>query len=135
MTRAAELGFGSANILVAALVAWGVGFALPARWWVVDAGSVVLTALMAASGLALLLRHRHAASLTRLAAAVALLLGLAVFAALALTASWLAGVYGPVGKGGATLFALVALLVLPYVVVLPAVELLWIGPRRRGPGP
>jgi hypothetical protein len=40
-------------------------------------------------------------------------------------------VYGPVGKGGAALFALVCALALPYVVVLPAAELLWLGPRAK----
>ena len=46
-------------------------------------------------------------------------------------ASWLYGVYGPVGKGGAALFILVAFLVLPYLVVFPAVLLAWVGPRQR----
>ena len=49
---------------------------------------------------------------------------------LALTASWLAGIYGPVGAGGAAIMALVAALALPYLVVLPCVELVWLAPRR-----
>ena len=48
---------------------------------------------------------------------------------LALTASWLSGVYGSVGMGGGIILALVAALALPYLVVLPCVELLCIGPR------
>ena len=135
MKKGARVGFGVANLGVAALVGWGVFRGLPTRWWVVDSGGAVVVVLMAASGLALLANHKHAAAVTRVAAAVVLGLGLAVFAALALTASWLQGVYGPVGKGGSAIFALVSLLVLPYIVVLPAVLLAWVGPRRREPTP
>jgi hypothetical protein len=135
MKKAPRLGFGVLNVLVAAAIAWGVFGGLPTRWWVVDSGGAVVVALMAASGVALLANHRLAEVVTRVASAVVLVLGLALFATLALTASWLHGVYGPVGKGGSAIFALVALLVLPYVVVLPAVLLAWVGPRARGPAP
>ena len=131
MQKGARIGFGVVNLGVAALVAWGVFRGLPTRWWVVDDGAAIVIALMAASGITLLANHRHAERVTRVAGFVVLALGLAVFAALALTASWLYGVYGPVGKGGAALFTLVALLVFPYVVVLPAVLLAWVGPRAR----
>jgi hypothetical protein len=131
MKRGPRIGFGIVNLAVAALVAWGVFRGLPTRWWVVDDGAAVVVALMAASGVALLANHRLAERVTRVAGFVVLALGLAIFAALALTASWLYGVYGPVGKGGAALFTLVALLVFPYVVVLPAVLLAWVGPRAR----
>lgn len=131
MTKRARIGFGVLNLGVAALVAWGVFRGLPTRWWVADTGGAVVVALMASSGVALLADHRLKETITRLAAVVVFVLGLTVFAVLALTASWLYGVYGPVGKGGAALFALVALLVLPYLVVLPAVLLAWVGPRAR----
>jgi cation transporter-like permease len=131
MKKGARIGFGVLNVAVAALVAWGVFRGLPTRWWVVDGGAAIVCALMAASGVLLLADHRSKELVTRVAGFVVLALGLAVFAALALTASWLYGVYGPVGKGGSALFALVALLVFPYVVVLPAVLLAWVGPRAR----
>lgn len=131
MKKAPRIAFGVTNLGVAALVGWCVFRGLPTRWWVVDAGGAVVVTLMAASGLALLANHRLAEKVTRIAAAVVLAHGLALFATLALTASWLYGVYGPVGKGGAALFVLVALLVVPYLVVLPAALLAWIGPRSR----
>ena len=134
MNKGARIGFGMLNLAVGALVAWGVFRGLPTRWWAVDSGAAVVCALLAASGILLLADHRRKEVVTRVAGFVVLALGLAVFAALALTASWLYGVYGPVGKGGAALFALVALLVFPYVVVLPAVLLAWVGPRARRPG-
>ena len=61
-----------------------------------------------------------------MAAALALAFGVALVTTLALTASWLSGVYGPVGRSGALLLTLVAALALPYLVVLPAAELLWL---------
>jgi hypothetical protein len=128
-SKRARVGFGIANVLVAVSVAVSVFALLPTRWWVVDAGAVTIAASLAASGGALLANARVAERVTRIAAFVVLLLGLGLFAALALTASWIHGVYGPVGKGGAILFGLVAALVLPYVVVLPAALLLWVGPR------
>lgn len=133
MKKGPRIAFGVVNLLVASLVAWGVFRNLPTRWWVVDGGAVVMVTLLTASGIALLTKHRLAEPVTRVAGAVVLALGLAVFAALALTASWLFGVYGPVGKGGAAIFFLVALLVFPYVVVWPAVLLGWVGPRARRP--
>lgn len=131
MTKRARMGVGVLNLGVAALVAWCVFRGLPTRWWVVDTGGAAVVGLMAASGLALLADHRRKEAITRVAATVVFVLGLTVFAMLALTASWLTGVYGPIGKGGAAIFALVALLVLPYLVVLPAALLAWVGPRAR----
>jgi hypothetical protein len=123
--------FGMLNLLVAALVGWCTFRGLPTRWWPVDAGGAVVVGLFAASGAALLSKHRYAEALTRLAGFVVLGLGMLAFALLAATAGWLAGVYGPVGKAGSAVFGLVAALVLPYLVVLPAVELAWVGPRAR----
>ena len=63
-----------------------------------------------------------------MAGIVSLVLGLFTVTVLSLTASWLSGVYGPVGHGGAIVLALVALLVFPYLVVAPVVQLLWLRP-------
>jgi hypothetical protein len=129
MTRRARIGFGIGNLVLAAFVAVGVFRLLPTRWWVVDGGAGIAAALLGGAGLALLLNKPVAERLARIASGVVLALGLALFAALALTASWIHGVYGPVGKGGAIIFALVAALVLPYLVVFPAVQLLAVGQR------
>jgi hypothetical protein len=127
--RRARIGFGAANLAIALFVAVGVFRLLPTRWWLVDGGAAVVALLLASSGIALLRSSGMAERLTRIAAAVVLVLGLALFAALALTASWISGVYAQVGSTGAIVFGLVALLVFPYLVVFPAVELAWIGPR------
>jgi hypothetical protein len=129
--RRVRIGFGAANLFTAVLVYAGVFRGLPTRWAPVDVGAVVVIALSAASGLALLADRRGAVALARVSSIVVLALGMIVFAALVLTASWLAGVYGPVGRGGALVFFLVAAMVLPYAIVVPAAELLWLGPPQR----
>jgi hypothetical protein len=123
LTRRASVAFGVANILTAALLVFGVFVALPARWWPVDTGCGVLVALELASGAGLLAGASWGTFAARVAASVALGLGLFVVTLLAVTASWLSGVYGPVGRGGAIVLALVAVLAVPYVVVLPLVQL------------
>ena len=127
----ARIGFGVANVAVALFVLYGVFRLLSTRWWVVDAGGLVIALLLGSSGAALLGKARAAARLTRIASGVVLVLGLAVFTAIVATAGWLSGVYGQVGVSGAIVFFLVAALVLPYLVVYPAATLAWIGPRPK----
>ena len=55
----------------------------------------------------------------------------AFVAILAWTASYLFGVYGPIGKGGAVIYLFVLALALPYLVAVPALRLVWVGPRER----
>jgi hypothetical protein len=128
-TRAASIGFGVTDVLTGALVAVGVFAGLPARWWPVDVGAGLLAALDVAAGVALLVGVRWAPRLVQVACAVALVLGLFTVTMGAVTASWLAGVYGPVGGGGALILGLVAALVLPYTVALPLAQLVWLRPR------
>jgi len=64
-----------------------------------------------------------------LASTVSLVLGLLLITTLALTASYLSGIYGPVGRGGALILSLLAATALPYLVALPVAQLAWL--RRR----
>ena len=132
LSRRAALVFGVANALTGTLVAVGVFAGLPSRWWPVDAAAAVLVGLEVVSGAALVAGARWAEKLARAASAVSLALGLFTVTILALTASWLSGVYGPVGRGGGLALALVAALALPYLVVLPSVELLWLRREKSG---
>jgi hypothetical protein len=127
-SRRASLVLGIADLVTAALVVFGVFVGLPTRWWPVDSAAVALTALEVASGIGLLAKARWAVRVARTTGAAALAIGLFTVTALAMTASWLSGVYGPVGRGGAIVLALVAVLVLPYLVVLPIAQLLWLQP-------
>ncbi len=120
--------FGALDFLAALVVGLGVFAGLPARWWVVDLPAVALVVLLGAAGVGLVGGLGWGERVARLASIVTLGLGLALLAALVVAASYLAGIYGPVGRGGALILVLVAALALPYLVALPVSQLLWLGP-------
>jgi hypothetical protein len=126
LSRRASVVFGIADVVTASLILVGVFLGLPSRWAPVDACAVVLVLLDMASGAGLLWGAPWSARVARAASAVSLAIGLSLVTLLSVTASWLSGIYGPVGMGGAVVLALVAALVLPYLVVLPVVRLLWL---------
>ena len=130
LSRRAALVFGIADLLTAAVVGLGVAV-LPARWAPVDSAAALLTAVELAAGVGLVARAAWGERAARAAAAIALALGLFTVTLLAVTASWLSGVYGPVGAGGAIILTLVAVMALPYLVVLPVVQLVWLRPRPK----
>ena len=131
MPRNVATLFGAGHLGVAALVAAGVFGGLPARWLPVDLPAAFLVVLLAGSGVGLLVRASWAARAARVTSAHVLVVGLALVATLAITASYLAGLYGPVGRGGALVLVLVLALALPYLVVLPAAELAWFARAAR----
>jgi hypothetical protein len=137
MSRRAAVAFGGANLLTGLLVAGGVFALLPSRWAPLDGVAGLVAALEVASGVGLVAGAPWGRAAARAASAVALAAGLSAVTVLAVTASWLSGVYGPVGTGGGIILALVAALALPYLVALPCAELLWLGARidARGPRP
>jgi hypothetical protein len=129
--RVVAIVFGLVNIASAVLVYLGVFEGLPSRYWPVDtlAALVVLALIAGAAGL--LGNARWAPWAARIAASFALAVGLALVSVTAVSASYLSGIYGPVGRGGALILLLVAALALPYLIVLPAAQLVWLGPWRR----
>ena len=133
--KLAQVGFGVVNLVSAVLVGLGVFVGLPTRYWLIDVPAVVVIVLLGAAGGGLLGRRAWGASVARVASIVTLVLGLLLVGTLAVTVSYLRGIYGPVGRGGALILTLVAALALPYLVVLPAVQLVWLGsPWRAAEG-
>jgi hypothetical protein len=129
--RRARIGFGVANVVVALALLGAVFKLLHTRWWLVDGGALVIGGLFLVSGYTLLGKMPPAERVTRWAALVVLVLGMALTTVLFATAGWISGVYGSVGAGGAVVFSLVGALALPYLVVLPAAELAWLGARAE----
>ena len=122
--------FGSLDLAAAVVVGLGVFAGLPARWWVVDVPAVVVTALFAVAGAGLWGRFGWGERVARAASIASLVLGLALITSLVIAASYLSGIYGAVGRGGALILVLVAALALPYLLALPVCQLLWLGPPR-----
>lgn len=128
--RQKRLLFGLLDVASGLGVLAAVYRGLPARWLPVDVLAALLAGALVGSGVLLLFNHRAGRTAARASGTLALFVGLVAFAALAISASHLAGVYGPVGQAGSMLFLLGAALVLPYLVALPALKLLWLGSRR-----
>lgn len=123
--------FGCLHLSTGALVLFGVFVGLPTRYWPVDASAAVLGAGLLSSGFGLLSRASWRERVARLVSWATLISGLVITALLVLTASHVAGLYGPIGRGGALILVLVGFLVVPYLVALPAVSVHWLSRRPR----
>ena len=114
------------SFITALVVAGGVFGGLPSRWAPVDVTASLVTLACLASGGMMIAGAKHAQRVARAVSTVVLVLGLVLFVLLAATASYLSGLYGPVGKGGAMVLVVVAALAVPYVIALPAAQLLYL---------
>ena len=130
--RRYEFWFALGNLVPTLVLGVGL-FALPVRWWPADVviGAAVLTLL--ATTAVTFARPAFARQVLRIAARVLLGTGLVLIAVATLSLAFLAGIHGDFGRGGVSLMVLVLLLVLPYAVVYPVVELLWLGPSPVRP--
>ena len=126
-----RITFGVLDLVAAVVLAIGVFAGLPSRWWPIDTAAVVICALLVGSGVGLLRNAPWSETLARIAARVVLGLALLFFALTATSVSYLFGIYGAVGRGGVTIFVLVAALAFPYLFALPVTQLLWLGPIVR----
>lgn len=120
----AVLQVGLATLLLA-----GVWLALPARWWPVDLAASTVAVAWLLAGIGLFVGAEWGRRLSRGLAALTLAVSVVLVAALAWSIAALAGLYGPVGAGGALLLGAVALLLLPYLIGLPW----WLWRRLRQP--
>jgi hypothetical protein len=130
----ARKGFAVGNLVPALVLSVGL-FALPVRNWVADAVVVVAILTATLASILALVRPALAWRALRIAAISLLAIGLLVIAVAALSLAFLAGVHGDYGRGGVTLMTLVMFLALPYTVVYPVLELLWLGSRANQPEP
>ncbi|HEY3496618.1 MAG TPA: hypothetical protein VGK73_18090 [Polyangiaceae bacterium] len=121
-------GFAAGNLVAAVMLSVGL-FALPVRYWLADVVVVLSIAGAAGPSVAALIRPALAPRALRIAALSLLTIGLLVIAAAALSLAFLSGVHGDYGRGGVALMTLVSFLVLPYTVVYPVLELLWLHQR------
>jgi hypothetical protein len=116
----------STQLLLSMLVLGGVWLALPARWAWVDVPATVLGVACLIAALALFFERAWALRFARIVLWVELVIGTLSASLLGLSAAQLAGSYGPVGAGGALLLLTIAVLVLPYLVIFPALQLRWL---------
>jgi hypothetical protein len=131
LSRRARRTFGCVHLATSATVALGVFAGLPVRYFPVDLGGALVAAAFLVSGAGLVLKARWREAVARVVSWVVLVVGLGLTTALALSASHVVGLYGPIGRGGALLLVMVALLVVPYLVVGPALSVHWLSRKGR----
>ena len=112
------------------MIAGGVFIGLPARWMPVDVVAAIAALACAVSGAMMALDRGPKERVSRIVNLLVLLLGLGLVIVLAGTAGYLSGIYGPVGKGGAGVLVVIALLAVPYLIALPGAQLLYLGKNK-----
>jgi hypothetical protein len=128
-SRRADLVFAAVDIGTAVAIVVAIFVCLPIRYAPVDWTSGVLAALQGIAGVGLLLGSPWRIGFARVASAITLGLGLVTVTMLLVTATWLGGVYGQVGRGGAIVLGIAAAVILPYLILFPLFELGWLEPE------
>jgi hypothetical protein len=115
----------ASQLLLAVLLAVGVWVGLPARWLWIDLPLSALALGCAVVGVALFAGKAWALRAVRVLLWSELVVGTLIVSLLGLSIGQLAGSYGPVGAGGAVLMGTIAALIVPYLVLLPALLLVF----------
>ena len=126
LSNAARLTFGISNLLVALILLGGVFVVVQPRFWGLDAPLALIALVQLTSGVGLLLRLPWAARALRVSAWVSFASGLLVISLVVLSMVFLRGILGDYGVAAMAVSGLIVALLVPYVLVLPALELLWL---------
>jgi len=105
------------------------------RFWALDAPALLIAVVQLTSAVALLGKLRWARRALTVAAWLSFVLGLAIVFLIVVTMVFLRGIHGDYGVAALAVSGLVVALLVPYIVVLPALELLWLGKQRAEPKP
>ncbi|HET6336822.1 MAG TPA: hypothetical protein VFG30_26540 [Polyangiales bacterium] len=136
---ASRIAIAGAQGVIGILLLIGIWAGLPARWWPVDLLGTALALGALGSAVAVIATHGRpshprAMQFVRIVLWAELVLGTLTVSLLATSMAHLSGSYGPVGSGGALLMGAIFVLVLPYLVALPAIQLHALGRAgRAGP--
>jgi len=122
--------FAVSNFVTATLVFLAVFEGLPTRWWPIDGAGGVVAAAYVVTGIVMIRPVRFSDWIVRVLCGLILAIGLGLIAILAISASHLAGIYGPIGRGSALLLLLVLALAIPYLVALPAAQLIFVWKKK-----
>lgn len=117
--------FSATNVIVAALTVLAVFRGLPLRHWLVD-GSTILAAVGFGLGTIGLWMPRRGRRLASVGFGIVSTLGMLTIVGLATGLGTLEGIHGPLAAGSRLILVLVGAMVVPYLIVLPGVELSWL---------
>jgi hypothetical protein len=122
--------FGVLNGLVALILLVGVFGLMQPRFWAVDVPSGLLAAVELVSAIALCARRPWALRALSLAAWVTFVGGLLLVGLIVLTMVFLRSVHGEDGLVATAVSGLVVALLVPYTLLLPVAQLLWLKARQ-----
>jgi len=123
--------FGVLNALSALVLLVGVFGVVQPRFWALDVPAAMIALVELVSAVGLLAKLPWAERALTVAAWVSFVLGLSIVSLIAISIIFLRGIHGDYGVGALAVSGLIIALLLPYTVVLPALELVWL--KRRGP--
>jgi hypothetical protein len=125
-----RIAFGVLNALAGLVVLVGVFLVAQPRYWVLDLPALLIGGAQLVSTIGLLAKRRWALRALAVAAWLSLVLGLMVVFAIVLSMVFLRSIHGDYGLAGLAVSGLIVALLVPYVVVVPVLELLWLGRQR-----
>lgn len=124
-----QVAFGVWNAL-SAVVLWVGDFVVQPRFWALDVPLGLIALVQLASAVALLAKLPWALRALAIAAWVSFALGLLVLSLVVLSMVFLRGIHGDYGVAGLAVSGLIIALLVPYVVLMPALQLLWLNAQR-----
>lgn len=127
-----RIAFGVLNGIAGCVILVGVFVVVQPRFWVLDVPAALIGVAQLASSVSLLARLRWALRALAVAAWLSFVLGLVILFLIVLTMLFLRGIHGDYGVAALAVSGLVVALLVPYIVVLPALELLWLQRQRAG---
>ena len=128
--RRVSIAFGVWNAIAAVVLLSGAFLVVQPRFWALDVPLALIALVQGVSALGLLTRRAWAERALRVAAWSAFVLGLLVLSAIVLSMVFLRGIHGDYGVAALAVSGLIIALLVPYVLVLPVLELLWLGRQR-----
>jgi hypothetical protein len=130
-----RLVFAVLNALVATILLIGVFGLIQPRFWALDVPAGLLSAVELVSAVALFARLPWALRALALAAWVTFVGGLFLVGMIVLTMVFLRSVHGEDGFAASAVSGLVIALLVPYTLLLPSAQLLWLKRQPNEPKP
>jgi len=122
--------FGILNALSALVLLVGVFGVVQPRFWALDVPAATIALVELLSALGLLARLPWALRALTVSAWVSFVLGLTLVTLIVITIVFLRGIHGDYGIAALAVSSLIVALLVPYTVLLPALELLWLRRQR-----
>ncbi len=122
--------FGVLNALSALVLLVGVFGVVEPRFWALDVPAAIIALVELVSAMGLLARLPWALRALTVSAWVSFVLGLTIVSLILITIVFLRGIHGDYGLAALAVSGLIIALLVPYTVLLPALELLWLKRQR-----